>query len=189
MKRSLVRWSGGAAVVGGVFWVIKAGAIMITGDQPDYLFEFAPLFFAVGLIGLHGQLEGLGGIVARAGGALAYLSFVLSLLGAILYLSGSLETSGESFNPLVFGSFLSVIVSLILLGIVYRRSEESAMKWQSLPFILGVAAFPLMMVGGAVLEGINARLFEVPILVLGAGWMVLGAALASRPPNRLRAET
>ncbi len=189
MDRSLVRWSGGAALVGGAFWFIKAGTIMITGDQPDYLFEFAPLLFAVGLIGLHGRLEGRGGIVARAGGALAYLSFVLSLLGAILYTSGSLETSEKSFNPLVFGSFLSVIVSLILLGIAYRRSEESVMKWQSLPFIMGVAALPSMMVGGAVLEGINSRLFEVPILVLGAGWMVLGAALVSSSPGGLRAKT
>lgn len=183
MNRTLVRCSGGAALAGGFFWVIKAGAIMITGDQPDYLFEVAPLLFAVGLIGLHVLLEGRGANVARAGGALAYFSCALSLLGAILYASGSLETSEEDVNPLVFGSFLSVIVSLILLGIAYRRSEESVMKWRSLPLIMGVATFPLLMIGGAVLEAINARLFEVPILVLGAGWMVLGWALVSHSPG------
>lgn len=64
------RWSGAAAFLGGLFWVSKAALIMSVGDQPEYLFEIAPLLFASGLIGLHRGLQGTGGQIGRVGACL-----------------------------------------------------------------------------------------------------------------------
>jgi hypothetical protein len=62
-----VPWGGAAAIIGGTLWAAKAGVILLGGDQPPYLFEAAPLAFALALLGLGARLAGLGGPVARAG--------------------------------------------------------------------------------------------------------------------------
>lgn len=44
---------GGAAGVGGLMWMVKGIVILSGGAQPLFLFEGAPLFFGVGLIGMY----------------------------------------------------------------------------------------------------------------------------------------
>jgi hypothetical protein len=63
----LARWGGLAAMLGGVMWVVKGGAIMLTGEQPPILFEAALPLFAVGLVGLHARLGGRGGRLGKTG--------------------------------------------------------------------------------------------------------------------------
>ena len=55
---ALIRIGGLAAMVGGLLWVVKGGAILLTGQQPPVVFEAALPLFALGLLGLHARLEG-----------------------------------------------------------------------------------------------------------------------------------
>lgn len=176
------RVTGIAAMLGGVAWLIKAGAILVTGEQPDYFFEVAPIFFYVGLIGLYLHLAGRGGVVARIGGIAAALGVVAGLIRAVISLAGSTDAGEEDFDVLLLGSFLLMIVSLILVGIGYRRGGRDLLTRPSLPFILGLATVPLIMVGGA-LEAVNERLLEIPLLVIAAGWIAVGADLATSEPG------
>ena len=41
---ALIRLGGVAAMVGGLMWVVKGGAILLTGQQPPVLFEAAMPF-------------------------------------------------------------------------------------------------------------------------------------------------
>ncbi len=41
--------SGSAAFIGGLMWIYKSLGILLTGDQPDYVFEVAPAFFGASL--------------------------------------------------------------------------------------------------------------------------------------------
>jgi hypothetical protein len=175
----LARCSAVAAFVGGLFWLIKAAMVLATGNQPAYLFEVAPLFFSVGLIGLHGQLQGRGGRLGRAGGFVAYLSLVLSCASFASGLTDQTPTEGD-FDPLILGSTVSIFVSLVLLGICFRRSIPTTLRWPNLPFIVGISAFPLILVGGF-LETFSERLLEVPILLIGAVWLLIGVAIGFPP--------
>ena len=166
-----------------MLWIAKAGAILLTGDQPAHLFEIAPVFMATALLGLHTLLDGRGGTFTRIDGFATYGCFLLSLASVAVYAQGAESTSEETFDPLIFMAFLSLVASLILLGAAYRRTDDALIRWQSLPLVLGVA-MPLMMIGGGVLEAVNERLLEVPIVILGLGWIMLGVALVTAPTSR-----
>ncbi len=48
--------------------------------------------------------------------------------------------------------------------------------YASLPLAMGLAAIPLLIIGGAV-EAMSERLLELPAALLGLGWTALGVAL------------
>jgi len=176
---ALIRWAGFAAAVGGVLWAVKGTAIVLTGDQPEYIFEVAPLFFALGLVGLHARLEGRGGRPARVGGALAWAGVALAGVSAAVYVA---TTDDEAFPlsatmPL---TALSILVGFVLLGIAVRRADALPGRWRSLPLAI-VAGFPLMIVVGGVLEALNERLLEIPLVVVGLAWIALGYAICRVP--------
>ncbi len=169
---ALTRWAGFAAALGGALWVVKGGAILVTGDQPEYIFEVAPLLFALGLVGLHARLEGHGGGSGRVGGALAWTSLALALVSAVVYLA----TTDDEVFPLsatIPLTGLSILASLVLLGIAVRRVGALPGRWRSFPLSMGVAVLPLMVIG-AILETLDERLLELPLVVLGLAWVMLG---------------
>lgn len=134
-------WAGFAAGVGGGLWVVKATAIVLTGDQPEYIFEVAPLFLALGLVGLHARLRGRGGGPARVGGMLAWAGVVLGATTAAVYVA---TTDGEAF-PLGFTfrlTMLLVIGALVVLGIAVRRAGALAGRWRSLPLAMVAGVIP-----------------------------------------------
>ncbi len=51
--RNISRWGGLAMTLGGLFWVLKAGAILLVDYQPPLIFEVAPLLIALGLLDLY----------------------------------------------------------------------------------------------------------------------------------------
>jgi hypothetical protein len=75
---------------------------------------------------------------------------------------------------------LATVAGLVMLGRTARRTNAFPPPWHNLPLAMGVATPFLMTVVGGVLEAINERLLEVPLVVLAAGWIGLGTAIAGR---------
>lgn len=170
MRSNRLRLIGAAAaVLGGMFWMVKAVAILVTGVQPPLLFEVAPVLFALGLIGLHARFRRGGGLSGMIGLVLACVSGSVAVLGVVT----TSPSSGESFSAAILGSFLANLGALVFLGVAVRRERVLPGRWSFLPLTMGLATFPLVAVGGA-LESINERLLEVPLVLLALAWMGLG---------------
>ena len=170
-------------MLGGVLWVLKGGAIILTGEQPPLLFEAAPPLFAAGLVGLHARLGGRGGRLGRTGLLLAYAalaSALVVLVGSTLAPAGWVpnEESVTSLTPFIVLAGLGPFVGLVLLGIATFRIKAMPAPFSALPLAMGVGAVPLMVVGG-ILEVVNERLLELPIVLLGLAWMLLGYSVWS----------
>ncbi len=178
----LIRWAGFAAAVGGALWVVKGTAIILTGDQPEYIFELAPAFFAVGLVGLYALLQGRGGTPGRAGGLLALAGLGLAVPNTAYYVATT-DDEGVVLNVTIALASLAIFAGLVLLGIAVRRADALPGRWRSLPLAIGAGAVPLTIVVGGVLEAVSERLFEVPIVVLGLAWIALGYAIWGHARN------
>ena len=125
-------------------------------------------------MGLFIRLQGRGGRTTRVGLYAALVSGLLAVADiALTALGGVGEASEETFSPTTFGAFLALIASLILLGIAHRKSTSLSPPWHSLPLTIGVLTIPFILIG-AVLESLDPRLFELPIVVLGLAWVLLG---------------
>ena len=179
----LARWGGLAAMLGGVLWVFKGGAIILTGEQPPVVFEAALPLFAAGLVGLHARLGGRGGRLGRTGLLLAYAALASALVALVGLTSGPAgwvpnEESVTLLTPFIVLAAFGPFVGLVLLGIVTLRVKAMPAPWSALPLMMGAGAVPLMLVGG-ILELVNERLFELPIVLLGFAWVLLGYSVWS----------
>ena len=177
---ALIRWAGFAAAVGGALVAVKGIAIVVTGDQPEYIFEVAPLFLALGLGGLHALLEGRGRR-ARAGGRGARPGRRRVGGGQRRLLRSDDRRRGRSaerHHP----ADGALDLRRPLLGIAVRRTDALPGRWRSFPLAIRAGVLPLMMVGG-VLEALSERLLEVPLVVLGLAWIALGYAIWSHAPG------
>lgn len=171
-----VRLAALAAVVGGLLWVVKGGVILLGGRQPPLAFELAQFLFAVSLVGLHTRLQGRGGRLAAVGVVLAYLagaSWVVNLL--VGSLAPSLvpdEGSLTMLTPTYVVGGLGPFLGLVLLGSAALRGCARALpgRWRALPLALGLLAPPAIATGPWIH-------IEVPIVVIGLAWMMLGYAL------------
>lgn len=176
-----VTWAGVASAVGGACWIIKGVAILVSGDQPPFLFEIAPVFLLAGLFGLRARLGDKGGGMAKVGVAALGLSALLGIATWLLSVtadeSRATGSQGE-FQPTLFLSFLALLTGLVLLGLVTRRTGTLGERWSILPLALVIAA-PVIGIVGGVLEEVNERLLEIPLVLYGFGWVGLGYALIS----------
>ncbi len=93
-------------------------------------------------------------------------------MSAVVYLA---TTDDEVFllSATIPLTGLSILASLVLLGIAVRRVGALPGRWRSFPLSMGVAVLPLMMIG-AILETLDERLLELPLVVLGLAWVMLG---------------
>jgi uncharacterized membrane protein HdeD (DUF308 family) len=107
------------------------------------------------------------GWLAIAGGAVA----------AISHLAGKTDDFGD-LGYLV--NFLSTIILLFLTSGDIRQKQLLS-RWSFSPRLLAWVMALLIPVG-AVLEGINERLLEVPLLAFAGAWMMVG--LAALSPRR-----
>lgn len=162
-----------AAAVGGALWVGKAGAILAGRQQPDHLFETAPVAFA--LVALVLSLEIRPAAARRVPLALA----VVALLSSVLAAGWDLVT-GEVLGPALM---LGVLTMLVGLGLAGRRARggrygDRVPRWA---VGIAVATVPLVVAGGVLAMRTTERALEVPILLLGLAWLALaGIVLQDR---------
>lgn len=176
------RLGGYAALLGGLCWIVKSSVILATGDQPPVLFGIAPLFFALGIIALRTRLPHMG---EKSGTVALVLAVIggLATLGALATTGfGTEATSEEEFSPFIFVGFFATLVALALLALPTLRTQALLSPWHRLPALLAAGFFPLMLIGG-LLASIDERLLEIPLLILGTGWTLLGFAIAERPAS------
>ncbi len=198
----LVRWSGLAAMLGGVLWVIGAiihaskprGCIAEecvfrpmreTGVLDGLLMFLSLLLFAVGVVGLVVLVRSVGrfGKVGKTG-------IIFCAVGAALLVVASLIQGlffGGDFPLMpyfVIPGVLALIVGFLLLGVAILRSGVLP-RW----------AAAVLIVGALAMLGFNEQtawvLMSIP---LGVAWIVVGylfwsgprAGEASRPASRVR---
>jgi hypothetical protein len=162
---ALIRIGGLAAMVGGLMWVVKGGAILLTGQQPPVVFEAAMPLFAVGLLGLYARLDGRGGPLGRAGALVAYAALASAAIVLMAPLAPFFAVAG-------FGPFLG----LVLLGSATLQARVFPSPWSALPLAMGLGG-PLLILAGGGLALISERLLEIPIVLVGLAWMLLGYAV------------
>ncbi len=73
-------------------------------------------------------------------------------------------------------TWLLITSSLVLLGIAVRRVGALPGRWRWLPLSMGVAGLPLMVMSEVALfpDDGRSRLLELPLVVLGLAWVMLG---------------
>lgn len=179
----LRRLAAAAAVAGGGAWAVKAAVTLATGDEP-------PVAFGIGLALLPFALLGLWSLVGaskmragRIGGALAAVAAASVVAAVVVRVAGGADVEGGEGEVTVLTPFVAMagfgtVAALVALGLAVRRTAALGRGRSSLPLALGLAALPLLMVGGA-LETLDERLLELPIALLGIGWIGLGAAMWS----------
>jgi hypothetical protein len=169
-----------AAVLGGAFWVVKGSVVMLGSPEPD-LFVVAQLFFAIGLLGLHARLGDSGGSPGRIGGVLAYVAVVLSAINmpySLFFAEDGPETPFP-FNFTYLVAALAIFVGLVFLGIAIWREKALPSHWRFLPLGIGLPALlPVW-----VLALIH---LELPVVVLGLAWMLLGYILWAKRDEPVR---
>lgn len=158
----LIRLGGLAAMVGGLMWVVKGGAILLTGQQPPVVFEAAMPLFAVGLLGLHARLHGRGGPLGKVGVLVAYAALVSAAIVFMTPLAPFYAVAG-------FGPFLG----LVFLGSATPQAGIFPSPWSALPLAVGLGG-PLLILAGGGLALISERMLEIPIVLVGLAWMLLG---------------
>lgn len=178
-----------AAVIGGAAWTVKAGVTLAVGDEPPAAFAIGLALFPFALLGLWSIVRDVDGRAARIGGRLAAaaaISVVLVLL--MRALGGSAVEGAEDeitvLTPFIAISGLGTFAALLALGIAVRRVHALPGRYASLPWAMGLSAIPLLIVGGA-LQTVSERLLELPVALLGVGWVAVGIALWSTAKARL----
>ncbi|NJN82094.1 MAG: hypothetical protein HC802_07285 [Caldilineaceae bacterium] len=168
----LVRsWWGIAAIVGGGCWAVKSLAILTTGDQPDYLFELAPIALATATLGLvltwHREYRS-----SRLPVGLGAVALVSASLASVSYI---VQGDDEGlFGLTLMIAMLSIIALLFWVGRPLWRTREGE-QWRAIPYPLGWAFIVAMPLGG-LLSALNERLLEIPLLAISIGWIWLGIA-------------
>jgi hypothetical protein len=192
---NLIRWSGLAAMLAGVLWVVPA---IITAFKPrgcigpeecDVMAmrdtsDLAPLL----LLALMLSAVGLAGMVIRAWNTgrfdrLGQVSVALCAVGVMLLVLGmGLNAISEVFWALVPLGGLALVIGLALVGIAALRMEALP-RWAAV----------LLVIGSLGMLGFNDQNAQVLMAIpFGIGWVAVGYALwsgreaSADQPSRVR---
>lgn len=139
---------------------------MLTGDQPPLVFETAMPLFAFGVVGLGARLGELKGSLGTVGVAVAYLAAASAVVAFLTDLSLFIAVAG-------FGPFLG----LVFVGSAVVKARIFPSPWSVLPLAIGLGGPVLVILAGGVLALINERLLEIPLVMVGFAWGLLGYLL------------
>ena len=128
-----------SAALGGAFLIVKAAAILATGNQPPLLFELAPIPLAVALQGLLVSVK-----LPRLRHTVVQSVIILVAVAAAVGVASDLADSAAADSDEFLSSLLDVIagfgpvIALIILGQAVMASRLWQGKWRLLPLALGV---------------------------------------------------
>ncbi len=177
--RRLIRWSGLAAIGGGVLFIAQ-GVFMMARDYNLDALPLALLLFSVGLVGLHVRLRARRGLLRRIGGILAYLALVASVTEfAALLLMAWQEDRFWQIHVLGIGVCLpSLILGSVLLGIAAFRSRIVPPRWRPVMLTMCILWAPLWLLGEWVGDQVSpGRELSLGFVPAGFAWMLLGYAI------------
>ena len=111
---------------------------------------------------------------------LAYVALALAAVNAPYSL---LAEDGPQtpfpFNATYFAASLAIFVGLVLLGVATLRTGTLPAHWKILPLVIGLSALlPIWVLALVHLE--------LPVILLGLGWMLLGYLLWSERSDPIR---
>ena len=172
----------------------------------DYLPVVVPylgsLFLLGGLAGLHVRQAGLYGRTGAAGFWVAFVGTLLgTVLGVVTVLAKVFAEDRISTTVALLGGFASALIHLVtgfgllLMGIATLRARVLPLPWRLLPlaiFLLDVPLKPLVVLflGADLRRGLILQeesyaeilaflVWDVPDVLIGLGWALLGYALWS----------
>lgn len=212
----LVRIGAIAAGVGGVAWVVKGGFTLATGRDVVAGLDLGAVFvvvqglFGLAVVGLQRRLavvaprpgpgeldrretdpdvplleQGRGGTKAAVGRWLGWTAVASSIVVAILLpLPGDLAATLAGIGGVILG--LSWVVGAGLVGIVVSRRVALPPPGHRVPFWIGLWTIPALVAFGILSNLAGDRWLEVPVVVVGLAWVVVGLALWA-PVERSRA--
>jgi hypothetical protein len=169
--------TGTAGLVGGIFLLVKAIAILVTGKQPPLLFEIAPAFLAVALFGLTVA------VVKPVGKRRLLIRVIIALVLAAAIGGLALDDEGGPVWEQVVSSLMDVVaglgplVLLVFLGFPVLRRHIWPGPWRILPLALGFGYIPAIAVGAVLGSAMGERYGEVSLVVIGVAWMLIGYRL------------
>ena len=188
-ERSFVlrRCAAAAAIFAGGAWIIKAGLALATGNEPAAAFAIGLGLFPFALLGLWSLVRAVPGRSAQLGGTLAAAAASSVVLATLVRAVGGADVEPSedeitALTPFIALAGFGTFAALLVLGIAVRRVGALPGRYASLPWAMGLAAIPLLIFGGA-LETLNERLLELPVALLGLGWVMLGVALWDAATN------
>lgn len=167
MRRSV--GTAAAAAAGGFLWAVKAAAVLAGAEQPPYLFEVAPVAFATAALLLSLELPDAERRTPQVLAAVAVASTAAAAVSAV--------AADGVWGPASLAGILLTLASLGLTGWrLDRRSPE--LRHPRWAFGIAVGTIPAVLAGGVLSTVTTERFLEVPILVLGLAWIVLGGLLS-----------
>lgn len=156
-----------AGIAAGLCWLVKSTMIIITGWQPPVIFELAPLLMSVAARILAAHLPlGLVRTVARLAAVVAALGSTVVLVDVV-----------APVPRLVAGGAIALSTALVLLSLLMSGVGLWPKMRLTLPLVIGAMTVPAVLLGGLLEAIFSERLLEVPLVALGAAWMVFGVLL------------
>lgn len=159
--------------------MLKAAVILATGDQPPFLFELAPIAVAIALQGLFTRVVRPSGIRRTA----LQSAIVAIAVAAIVSVAIGPEENEQSGLLELLSSLADVVsglgpaVVLIVLGRSVMKRQLWAGYWRFLPVALGIGFVPAIIIGAILETSLGERFLEVPLLLIGLAWMLIGYQL------------
>lgn len=196
MRSNLIRWGGPAAILGGILWlgffILQATAPAALNTEPytvtnpvayviyNLMFLAAILLFVAALLGLYARQVDRAGAAGKIGVVLAAVGGLLLITGGAL--SNLFNIDGMWYLMMAGAAVLPL--SLLALGAATLRTQVLG-RWSFVPLAvaaLSIAAFLSGFLGIFEAEPFGMWIGVTLTALMGAGWVLLGYALAVGRP-------
>ena len=188
--------AGRPALLGGACWIARAaaswwlppGGPVDARYQPlvdgvvEALYRSGPMWLGLALLGLGGRLSVADRGLATAGALVALAACVAGVLNVVAVIA--LAISPGPYRPVLwvtgFVAFTGLLCATPLFGLATLASRALG-RWSALPLGIGLLG-PALILLAPFLRDAGYRWFtsDVPLAVMGAGWVLLGLCLNSR---------